>query len=94
MGTWSVELLSLIILLQLVMPEWVVVVVGMVVVLVVVVAAFAYPRLPLVEVMDGGEIVGVWWGDLTRERRRPLTRAAGSVSDLVVFGGLLLLAAP
>jgi hypothetical protein len=76
------------------MPEWVVVVGSMVGVLVVVVAAFAYPRLPLVEVMDGGEIVGIWSGDLPRERRRSLAGAAGSVSDLVVFGRLLLLAAP
>jgi hypothetical protein len=71
-----------------------VVVVGMVGVVGVVVAVFAYPRLPLVEVVDGGEIVGVWCGDLPRERRRSLAGGAGSVSDLVVFGGLLLLAAP
>ena len=47
--------------------------------------------LSLIKVMDGGEVVGVWRRDLTGECWCSLTRATGSVCDLVRFCGLLLL---
>ncbi len=45
-----------------------------------------FPRL---KVVDGRQIVGVRRGDLARESSRPVSDAAGSVSDFVVLGVLL-----
>lgn len=72
-------LLPLVILLHLVMPARVVL------------AVLAGSGLPLIEVVNGGEVVGVRCRNLTREGRGPFTGAAGSKGDLVVLWGLLLL---
>jgi hypothetical protein len=90
---WLPRLLPLLLLLQVQFP-WLfplVVLLHLVMPVRVVLAVLAGSGLSLVKVVDGGEVVGVGCGHLTRESRGPFPWTAGPKGDLVVLWGLLLL---